>query len=81
VQFEFSPEALVRLDALKAVIQAATRAEVVRNSVRVYDWLVNQALAGNEIIVKDKDGNTIAQFKAGLLLGIPELERVPVPSA
>jgi hypothetical protein len=79
VQFEFSPDALARLDALKLATQATTRAEIVRSSLRVYEWLVNQALAGNGIIVNDKDDKTIAQFKAGLLLGMPELEGALVP--
>jgi hypothetical protein len=80
VTFEFSPEALIRLDALKLATQATTRAEIVRSSLRVYEWIVNQALAGNVIIVNDKDGRTVSQFKAGLLLGMPEMEGVLQPA-
>jgi hypothetical protein len=69
VQFEFTPEALARLEALKLVTDASTRAEVVRNALRLYEWFVNQAKADNTIMSVDEGGRVASQFKARLLMG------------
>jgi hypothetical protein len=42
VQFDFSLDALHRLDALKEKTDAATRAETVRNALRIYEWLISE---------------------------------------
>lgn len=68
VQFDFSPEALQRLDDMKAQTGAATRAEVVRNALRVYDWLVSEVEPENIIKVLDHNNEPIAVFRARLLI-------------
>lgn len=68
VQFDFSPEALQRLDDLKEKIDAATRAEVVRNALRLYEWIVNEIDPESTIKVFDKNDVATAMFKASLLL-------------
>ncbi len=69
VQFDFAPEALQRLDDIKERTGAATRAEVVRNALKVYEWLVNEIDPDSTIIVLDKNNeDTTARFKAKLLL-------------
>lgn len=68
VQFDFSPEALQRLDEIKEKMEATTRAEVVRNALRLYEWLVNEIDPGSTIKVVDKNDKTTAIFKANLLL-------------
>jgi hypothetical protein len=69
VQFEFTPDALARLEAIKLATDAPTKAEVVRNALRLYEWFVNEAEADNTIISMDKNGQATSQFKARLLLG------------
>ncbi len=69
VQFEFVPEAYARLEALKLATDASTRAEVVRNALRLYEWFVNEAKADSTIMSIDEKGQVTSQFKARLLLG------------
>jgi len=42
VQLEFTPEAIERLRQIKALANASTNAEVVKNALRVYEWFLNQ---------------------------------------
>jgi len=42
VQFDFSEEAYQRLEKLRHRTQKQSQAEVVRNSLRVYEWLLDQ---------------------------------------
>ena len=54
IQFEFSPDAVERLDKLKAQCGATSYAELVRNALRVFEWVHNMEKDGNEIgVVKD----------------------------
>lgn len=68
VQFEFTVDALARLDALRQVTDASTRAETIRNALRLYEWFVNEAKSDSTIICMDKRGEVVSQFKARLLL-------------
>ena len=68
VQFDFSPEALQRLDEIKMKIGAATRAETVRNALRLYEWFVNETDPESTIKVLDKSNEVTSIFKAKLLL-------------
>jgi metal-responsive CopG/Arc/MetJ family transcriptional regulator len=68
VQFDFSPEALERLDAIKGKTGAATRAEVVRNALKVYEWLINEIDPDSTIKVVDKNNKATTMFRANLLL-------------
>jgi hypothetical protein len=68
VQFEFVPEALARLDALKETTGAPTRAETLRRALRFYEWLVNEAMRGDTILTLDKDNEVVSQFPADFLM-------------
>ncbi|HZS77371.1 MAG TPA: hypothetical protein VFA41_12220 [Ktedonobacteraceae bacterium] len=68
VQFEFAPEALARLDALKEVTDAPTRAETVRSALRFYEWLVNEAKRDYMIATINEQGKIVSQFPARLLM-------------
>ena len=57
LQFDFSEEAVQRLDGLVTATESATRAEGIRNALRVYDYLVRKDKDGYEIeLVKEGDG-------------------------
>jgi IS1 family transposase len=40
IQFEFSASMMMRLDKLKAATESTTYAEVIRDSLRVYEWFL-----------------------------------------
>jgi len=69
VQFDFSPEALAHLDATVVKMDAATRAECIRNALKVYEWLVNDLSPDDVIEVRDAVSNEIIlKTKISLLL-------------
>jgi hypothetical protein len=68
VQFDFSPEALQRLEDLKEKVDATTKAEVIRNALKIYEWFATQLDPNYIIEVKDQEGNTIFRIPAKVLL-------------
>jgi metal-responsive CopG/Arc/MetJ family transcriptional regulator len=67
LQFDFSTEALKRLDDIKDKTDASTRAEAVRNALRLYEWLVNEVDPDYTIKVYDKKNKLVSSFTARLL--------------
>ena len=67
LQFDFSTEALKRLDDIKAKTDSSTRAETVRDALRLYEWLVNEVDPDYTIKVYDKSNKLLTSFKAKLL--------------
>ena len=56
IQFEFSPEAFDRMETLKEKTKARTYAELMRYSLRAYEWMVDEKEAGNEVgAIKGKE--------------------------
>jgi hypothetical protein len=68
VQFDFSPEALQRLEDLKEKVDATTKAEVIRNALKIYEWFATQLDPNSIIEVQDQEGNTIFRIPAKVLL-------------
>ena len=68
VQFDFTPEALQRLDEIKRATSAATRAETLRDALRLYEWFIDVAEPDSTVKIIDKDNEVVSQFKAKLLL-------------
>jgi hypothetical protein len=62
VQFDFAPRSMERLNALKAKTEAASYAEVVKNALRLYEALIEEAESGKQFLVRDKDG-VVAPFR------------------
>jgi hypothetical protein len=71
VQFDFSSDALQRLDNLKAKTDAATRAETVRNALRLYEWFVSVVGPNDtiEVISKDSGEPSVIIKDARLIMG------------
>ncbi len=67
VQFDFSEEMLQKLDDIMKKTGAATRAEAVRNALRVYDWFIDTD-PDDHIKVIGENNEVIQAFKAKLLL-------------
>lgn len=68
LQFDFSTEALQRLDSMKEKTCAATRAETVRNALRLYEWFIDEVDPESTIKIFDKDNKLVSAFKAKLLM-------------
>lgn len=61
IQFDFTVESMKRLEDLKEKTDATTKAEVVRNALKLYEWIVTQIEPNSIMEIKDQEGNI--QFK------------------
>lgn len=59
VQLELPPQAMERLQQLKDKTEAASYAEVIRNALRLYEALIQEADRGAEFQVKQPDGEAV----------------------
>ena len=57
VQLELPEKSMERLLNLKELTEASSYAEVIKNSLRLYEAIISEISNGNEIMLKDKDGN------------------------
>lgn len=63
IQFEFSPDAVARLERIKRETGTGSYAELVRNAVRIYEWVLEMQNQGFDIgIVKDDSLVKIVKF-------------------
>ncbi len=67
IQFDFSVDALERLDYLKNETGASTRAEVIRQSLRLYEWFITEVKPEHTITITDTNKEVQSTFKAKLL--------------
>lgn len=67
IQFEFSAEALRRLERLEAETEATSKAEVIRRALKIYDWIVSQLDSEDTLTVKDQDGNELFKSQVSML--------------
>ena len=56
VQLDFAPRSMERLNALKLKTEASSYAEVVKNSLRLYEALIEETESGKQFLTRDKDG-------------------------
>jgi hypothetical protein len=56
VQLELPEPSMERLKLLKDKTEAASYAEVIKNALRLYEALIGEAEAGNEVLIKSQDG-------------------------
>jgi hypothetical protein len=68
IQFDFTTESLKRLAELKEKTDASTKAEVVRNALRLYEWFVNQIEPNSIVEIKDREGKTLYKIPVDRLL-------------
>ena len=57
ISLTIAPETAVRLDVLKDATHAPSTVEVVRSAIRVFDYIVEQVIEGNEVCIKKPDGS------------------------
>lgn len=65
VQLELPEKSMKRLDSLKELTDASSYAEVIRNAVRLYEDMANEASRGQEFLIRDNNGN-ISKYRAFL---------------
>jgi hypothetical protein len=56
VQLELPEKSMERLLHLKELTEASSYAEVIKNSLRLYEAIISEVSSGKEIMLKDKDG-------------------------
>lgn len=52
VQIDMPQKSFERLERLKEITEAASYAEVMRNALRLYEAMVAEIEAGNEVLIK-----------------------------
>ena len=60
VQLELPESSMERLQALKEKTEATSYAEVIKNSLRLYEALIKEAEGGNQVCIKSADGSEIS---------------------
>jgi hypothetical protein len=55
---DLSPRSMERLRSLKEIADAASYAEVIREALKLYEYLVLEAEKGSEFSVRTRDGAT-----------------------
>lgn len=60
VQLELPESSMERLKALREKTEASSYAEVIKNSLRLYEALIKEAEGGNQVCVRDKNGAEIS---------------------
>jgi len=67
VQLDFSKEALDRLSALQNKVDASTRAEVVKNALWLYEWLITKAEENRGLKLSARDLRYYTRLKQSQL--------------
>jgi hypothetical protein len=68
LQFEFSPDAIRRLDALKERADAATRAEVIRDALKVYEWMIREINPDYTLEIQNEEGKPVFRIPARAII-------------
>lgn len=56
VQMDMPPKSVARLRHLQNVTEASSYAEVVRNALRLYEALIDEAESSSEFLIQREDG-------------------------
>jgi len=62
IQFDLTEEAHTRLQKIKEMSGATTKAEVFRASLRLFEWTIKQKQEGKSFIVKDGENEQPVEF-------------------
>lgn len=60
MQFDFAPIAVTELDRLVDETGAASRAEVIRRALAVFDLMMSYKKTGGKVILQDAEGKETA---------------------
>ena len=56
IQLDMPDPALARLQSLKIKTEASSYAEVIKNALRIYEAIIEEADAGSSFLVRTVDG-------------------------
>lgn len=56
VQLELPESSMERLKTLREKTEASSYAEVIKNSLRLYEALIKEAEGGNQVCIKSSEG-------------------------
>jgi metal-responsive CopG/Arc/MetJ family transcriptional regulator len=62
IAFDVEKETLEQIDDLVILTGAASRAELFRDSLRLFEWMTKQQNAGYEIVLKKGDDETVVEL-------------------
>jgi hypothetical protein len=65
VQLELPETSMGRLSSLKDVTEAMSYAEVIKNALRLYEAVIEEAQKGGEFFIKRKDGTSVPYLVFG----------------
>ena len=57
ISLTLSPKAAERLDIMQNSIDAPSAVDVIRTALRVFDYIVDQNIEGNEVCIRNSDGD------------------------
>lgn len=57
MSFMLSQRAIDRLENIKQIADLTNNADVVRQSLRLYEYLIKEAIDGSQFVVRSKDGS------------------------
>jgi hypothetical protein len=67
LELDVAPDALARIDVLAQQSGAQTRAEVIRQALRLYEWFLQEVDPADTVVIEDVHGARAAVFRAALL--------------
>ena len=56
ITLDLSPECYGRLENLTASVSAESKAQVIREALRLHEYVMSRYLAGDEVLIRTKDG-------------------------
>ena len=66
VTVDLSPDAHARMERLQALVRARSKADLVREALRLYEWIAQKNEQGADVVLRTKDGKE----KEVILLGL-----------
>lgn len=66
-QLDLTVDVLKRLDEIEIAMGATTRAEAIRNAIRLYYWFIKETTPGSTVKILNAQGEMTSQFKAILI--------------
>jgi metal-responsive CopG/Arc/MetJ family transcriptional regulator len=64
VQLDFSEDAFKRLEELGKETGVNSKAEIIRDALRIYEWIVEQSRDKRIIEVQEQDGTQVSKIEA-----------------
>jgi Arc/MetJ-type ribon-helix-helix transcriptional regulator len=56
MSFNLPPQSVQRLEKMKDAAELSSYTDVVRQSLRLYEWVAEEAMKGNTFFVRKPDG-------------------------